>query len=128
MKIRRRRIMNKRRQLLLASLAGTASSIFAAESGVADSEILLGQSAVLSGPLGPAMQGFSAGAKLAFDDANDKGGIAGRRVRLISLDDWRPAIVSRHSRRQGVHASRRLRTASPVRTRPASRRSATSQR
>ncbi len=79
--------MNKRRQLLLASLAGTASSIFAAESGVGDGEILLGQSAVLSGPLGPAMQGFNAGAKLAFDDANDKGGIAGRKVRLISLDD-----------------------------------------
>ena len=48
--------MNKRRQLLLASLASTASSIFAAESGVGDGEILLGQSAVLSGPLGPAMQ------------------------------------------------------------------------
>lgn len=79
--------MNKRRQLLLASLAGTASSIFAAESGVSDGEILLGQSAVLSGPLGPALQGFNAGAKLAFDDANDKGGIAGRKLRLISLDD-----------------------------------------
>jgi len=79
--------MNKRRQLLLASLAGTATSIFAADSGIGDGEILLGQSAVLSGPLGPAMRGFNAGAKLAFDDANDKGGIAGRTVRLISLDD-----------------------------------------
>ncbi len=79
--------MNKRRQLLLASLAGTDSSVFAAESGVGDGEILLGQSAVLSGPLGPAMQGFNAGAKLAFENANDKGGIAGRKVRLISLDD-----------------------------------------
>ncbi|HSW06047.1 ABC transporter substrate-binding protein [Aquabacterium sp.] len=79
--------MNKRRQLLLASLAGTAGSIFAAESGVGDSEILLGQSAVLSGPLGPALQGFNAGARLAFEDANDRGGIAGRKLRLISLDD-----------------------------------------
>ncbi|HSW08674.1 ABC transporter substrate-binding protein [Aquabacterium sp.] len=79
--------MNKRRQLLLASLAGSASSIFAAESGVGDSEILLGQSAVLSGPLGVSLQGFNAGAKLAFDDTNDKGGIAGRKLRLISLDD-----------------------------------------
>lgn len=79
--------MNKRRKLLLASLAGATPSAFAADSGVGDSEILLGQSAVLSGPLGIALQGFNAGAKLAFDDANDRGGIAGRKVRIISLDD-----------------------------------------
>lgn len=79
--------MNGRRQLLLAALAGTARSTFAAGSGVTDAEILLGQSAVLSGPLGHSMQGFNAGARLVIDQLNAQGGIAGRRLRLISLDD-----------------------------------------
>lgn len=50
-------------------------------------ELLLGQSAVLSGPLGQPVLGFNAGAQLAFDDANARGGVFGRRLRLISLDD-----------------------------------------
>ena len=79
--------MNTRRQVLLATLAGTAPSIFAADSGVSDSEVLLGQSAVLSGPLGVSLMGFNAGAKLVFDELNAKGGVAGRKLRLISLDD-----------------------------------------
>jgi branched-chain amino acid transport system substrate-binding protein len=79
--------MNERRHLLLAALAGTVPSIFAAESGVSDGEILFGQSAVLSGPLGLSMQGFNAGARLVIDELNARGGIAGRRLRLISLDD-----------------------------------------
>jgi branched-chain amino acid transport system substrate-binding protein len=80
-------MMNERRHLLLAALAGTVPSIFAAESGVSDGEVLLGQSAVLSGPLGFSMQGFNAGARLVLDDLNVHGGIAGRRLRLVSLDD-----------------------------------------
>lgn len=79
--------MIERRHVLLAALAGTVPSIFAAESGVSDGEILLGQSAVLSGPLGYSMQGFNAGARLVIDQLNAQGGIAGRRLRLISLDD-----------------------------------------
>jgi len=81
--------MTRRRTLLAAALAAPAliGRVFAAESGVSDSEILLGQSAVLSGPLGVSLQGFNAGAKLVFDETNAKGGIGGRKLRLISLDD-----------------------------------------
>lgn len=50
-------------------------------------DLLLGQSAVLSGPLGQPVHGFNAGAQLAFDDLNSRGGVLGRRIRLISLDD-----------------------------------------
>lgn len=82
----------ERRSLLAAGLLSTclpplAPCARAAEPGVTDREILLGQSAVLSGPLGTSLQGFNAGAKLAFDDANQRGGVAGRQIRLISLDD-----------------------------------------
>jgi ABC-type branched-subunit amino acid transport system substrate-binding protein len=80
-------MMNERRHVLLAALAGTAPSIFAAGSGVSEGEILLGQSAVLSGPLGLSMQGFNAGASLVIDELNAQGGIGGRRLRLVSLDD-----------------------------------------
>ncbi|NDY93359.1 ABC transporter substrate-binding protein [Ideonella livida] len=81
-----------RRQLLAQGaglgLAGPWMKLsHAAEPGVSTDEILLGQSCVLSGPLGVSLQGFNAGAKLAFDDANAKGGVAGRRIRVETLDD-----------------------------------------
>jgi branched-chain amino acid transport system substrate-binding protein len=81
--------MTSRRSLLTAALAGPAlmGRAFAADAGVTDGEVLLGQSAVLSGPLGVSLQGFNAGAKLVLDDLNAKGGIAGRKLKLISLDD-----------------------------------------
>lgn len=80
-----------RRQLIAAaasvSLPGLVSSVFAADSGVNDREIVIGQSAVLSGPLGGAMNGFNAGAQLAFDSTNSQGGVHRRQIRYISLDD-----------------------------------------
>ena len=76
-----------RRHLLALSAAGLALPARAADPGLSDQDILLGQSAVLSGPLAVSMQGFNAGALLALEDANAKGGINGRRVRLASLDD-----------------------------------------
>jgi branched-chain amino acid transport system substrate-binding protein len=57
------------------------------ESGVSDGEILLGSSAVLSGPLGPQIRVFLGGAELAFNAINAQGGVAGRKVKLVSLDD-----------------------------------------
>src|ERR1700756_578435 len=50
-------------------------------------DIVIGQSAVLSGPLGPVMKGFNAGAEMAFEVANAKGGVFGRKIKYIYLDD-----------------------------------------
>jgi len=64
----------------LASTAGVTP-------GVTNNAIVLGQSAVFSGPsakLGAAMR---EGAMSYFDDVNADGGIYGRRIRLESLDD-----------------------------------------
>jgi ABC-type branched-subunit amino acid transport system substrate-binding protein len=79
--------MTRRRHLLLAGAALTTPRAFAADAGISPGEILIGQSAVLSGPLGVSVQGYTAGARLALDEANSRGGIAGRQVTLVSMDD-----------------------------------------
>lgn len=79
----------KRRDFVLAAAAGRmATPLLAArtEPGVAENEILLGQSAVLSGPLAPGALALQGGAKLAFEEANAKG-VNGRRIKLVALDD-----------------------------------------
>jgi branched-chain amino acid transport system substrate-binding protein len=50
-------------------------------------DLLVGQSAPLSGFMAPTMTGVLAGQQLALDEANRRGGIAGRRVRLELADD-----------------------------------------
>ncbi len=80
-----------RRPLLQSALAlaapGLIARAFAADAGVGASEILIGQSAVLTGPLGVAVQAFNTGAQLVFEAVNSRGGVHGRRIRLHSLDD-----------------------------------------
>jgi branched-chain amino acid transport system substrate-binding protein len=50
-------------------------------------DMLIGQSAPLSGPMAPTLLGLFGGQQMAFDEVNRRGGIAGRRVRLVILDD-----------------------------------------
>lgn len=59
----------------------------AVDAGVTASEIRLGASAVLSGPLGPQTAEYGAGARLWFDAVNHQGGIHGRRISYVTLDD-----------------------------------------
>ncbi|HCN89740.1 MAG TPA: ABC transporter permease [Oxalobacteraceae bacterium] len=58
-----------------------------AESGVTDSEIIVGSSVSASGPLGPLGAGIRDGAAAYFDHVNGQGGVAGRKIRFIALDD-----------------------------------------
>jgi len=77
-----------RRQTLAAMGAGLGVWRPArAADGVTDTEVLLGQSGVLSGVLGVPVKALLAGAQAAFDAVNAAGGVAGRRLRLLSLDD-----------------------------------------
>lgn len=68
---------------LLAFLGGSLR----AEPGVSDGEILIGQSAALSGPAEQLGKQMALGAKVYFDHINQSGGIHGRKIRLLSLDD-----------------------------------------
>jgi branched-chain amino acid transport system substrate-binding protein len=92
--------MWRRREAALAALTAVWPAWSrAGEPGVSDREILIGQSAVLSGPLGLSLQMFNAGAALALADANARGGVGGRQVRLVSLDDeLKPDLAQRNYR------------------------------
>jgi branched-chain amino acid transport system substrate-binding protein len=58
-----------------------------AENGVNSEEIVLGQSTALSGPLAELGTDASVAAKAYFDYVNAQGGVNGRKIRLITLDD-----------------------------------------
>jgi branched-chain amino acid transport system substrate-binding protein len=83
--------MFKRRYGVAAALAGAlalASSYpVAAEDGVAADSITFGQAAVLEGPASALGQGMRAGIQAAFDEVNARGGVHGRKLKLVSRDD-----------------------------------------
>lgn len=64
-----------------------AAAVQAGDEGVTPTDIHLGASQVLSGPLGPQTQQYGEGARLLFEAVNAAGGIHGRRIRFTSLDD-----------------------------------------
>lgn len=69
----------------LATLAGVPAA--RAETGVTDRTIVLGQSAALSGASGQLGTEMRDGALAYFDHINAKGGVAGRKIVLKTLDD-----------------------------------------
>ncbi len=70
--------------LALAALAATAH---AQTPGVTPTTIVIGQSAAMSGPAAALGTEMRLGAKLYFDQVNAQGGVHGRRIELLSLDD-----------------------------------------
>jgi branched-chain amino acid transport system substrate-binding protein len=80
---------NDRRRVLrgAAAAAGSMLGLNAQSQEGDDREIRIGQSAVTSGPLGPSVASVIKGQSMAVDEINRKGGIGGRKLRLITLDD-----------------------------------------
>ena len=66
------------------ALAGVTAT---ADDGVSKSAIVIGQSVALTGPGSALAVPFQQGAKLYFDRVNASGGIGGRRIELVTLDD-----------------------------------------
>jgi branched-chain amino acid transport system substrate-binding protein len=58
-----------------------------AEPGVTDKAIAVGQSAVFSGPVAETGNNYRRGIELYFEQANKAGGIHGRKLQLVALDD-----------------------------------------
>lgn len=89
-----------RRLLALASLSLASMNGATAEVGVTAGAILIGQTGVFSGPVAePALQ-YRAGAQLHFDEINAKGGIAGRRIKLVSYDDkFDPKLAAENTKK-----------------------------
>lgn len=72
---------------LTAALAlGFTSNLHAAP-GVTDTEITLGQTAVFEGPASALGLGMRAGLQACFNQVNESGGVAGRKIKLITKDD-----------------------------------------
>jgi branched-chain amino acid transport system substrate-binding protein len=87
-----------RRRTLIKQMAAGAASL-GLPAWAQSREIVLGQSAALSGPAAQLGIQFQLGARLAFDRANARGGINGRTVELRSLDDgYEPARCEANTR------------------------------
>lgn len=77
-----------RGRLLLAALTILAVQMHArAETGVTSEEILLGQTTALTGPLAELGNDSSNASRAYFNYINAQGGINGRRIKLVTLDD-----------------------------------------
>lgn len=75
------------RFLILALAGAVGLGAMASDRGVTPTEIRLGASVVLSGPLGPQTQEFGQGSRLYFDAVNAAGGVHGRKIVYTTLDD-----------------------------------------
>jgi ABC-type branched-subunit amino acid transport system substrate-binding protein len=77
--------------------------------GVSPERVLFGQSAAFSGPAAELGRGMRLGIQAAFKEANDAGGVHGRRLELVTVDDgYEPEAAIRNTRRliedEGVFA------------------------
>ncbi len=85
--------------MVVYTTSGEAIEEMAAAPGVYNDRIVFGQSAALSGPAGELGKGIQTGILSAFKEVNKNGGIDGRRMELLSLDDsYEPeaAILNTH--------------------------------
>lgn len=75
------------RSIFIALMLTTGAHALASDKGVTPTEIRLGASAVLSGPLGPQTKDYGVGSRLYFDAVNAAGGVHGRKISYVTLDD-----------------------------------------
>ena len=69
-----------------ALLAGVLAVPALAEEGVTDTEIIIGSHTALSGPVAAWGVGSTEGMRMRFDEVNEKGGVHGRKIKLIVED------------------------------------------
>ncbi len=85
--------------ILASAASGEAQEEIHAVPGVYSNRIVFGQSAAFSGPASELGKGMQVGILSAFKEVNDQGGVNGRRLELVSLDDaYEPeaAILNTH--------------------------------
>jgi branched-chain amino acid transport system substrate-binding protein len=79
----------RRGGLIAATVAASllAATFARAEDGVTDDTVVFGQAAVFEGPAAALGIGMRAGIQAAFEEANKQGGIHGRKLKLVTIDD-----------------------------------------
>jgi branched-chain amino acid transport system substrate-binding protein len=94
------------RNAMVALLALAGAQVQAADDGVSKTGIVIGQSLALTGPGSALAVPFHQGAKLYFDRVNAAGGVQGRKIELVTLDDrGNPATTAANTKKlleQGV--------------------------
>lgn len=76
-----------------------ATLALAAFSQAGQAQILIGQTAGFTGPVGAGVKETTDGAKLYIDAVNAKGGIGGQKIELVSLDDkFDPKLAAENAR------------------------------
>jgi ABC-type branched-subunit amino acid transport system substrate-binding protein len=84
-------MMQLTRKLLSTAIAGLVlagtQDVLHAEPGVSSDQITFGQAAAFEGPAAALGRDMRVGIKAAFEEANRGGGIKGRKLSLVSLDD-----------------------------------------
>lgn len=92
--------------LALASAALLATTAARAQDGVSKTAIVIGQSVALTGPAALLALPFHQGARIYFDRVNAAGGVGGRKIELVTLDDGgNPAATAANTKKllaQGV--------------------------
>lgn len=87
------------KRFTLAVMLALAATLAAAQ-GVTDTQILLGQSAALSGPAAQLGKDMQLGANLYFQAVNAHGGVHGRKIVLKTLDDgYEPARAAANTKK-----------------------------
>ncbi|MFZ6846783.1 ABC transporter substrate-binding protein [Undibacterium sp. RuRC25W] len=71
-----------------------------ADNGVTDRKIVIGQSAAFTGPAAQLGIQLNAGAKAYFDHVNAVGGVFGRKIEIVSLDDKYEADIAAGNTKQ----------------------------
>ena len=74
-------------RVLLLGLMGWFSCVGAADVGVTDTKILIGMTSPLSGPNGAYGTDMKDVISAYFKQVNDTGGVNGRKLELIAMDD-----------------------------------------
>lgn len=75
------------RRAIFGLALGLAAASASAEDGVTSDAVVLGQTGAASGPLSQLNSEYLGGANLYFDRLNQSGGVHGRTIRIVSLDD-----------------------------------------
>jgi ABC-type branched-subunit amino acid transport system substrate-binding protein len=93
--------MKRLAQRLAAGLFALAfSCAAAAQDGITANKIVLGQAAVFSGPAAQLGIQMRNGIKAYLDHVNEKGGVHGRRLELVTEDDkYEPAVATLASKK-----------------------------
>ena len=96
----------RRARIAIVAFLAVLGTAALAQEGVGKNAVVIGQSAALTGPGSALAAPFVQGARLYFDKLNAGGGVHGRKVELVTLDDrGNPATTAENTRKllgQGV--------------------------